>query len=245
MFVFLATLSNYTFHRIFPVYYHNYKTHPSPLFKWTIQHLNFLTVLFLSSLLLSVFFFLDVNFTVKIVLFALALLTMAYSLPLFKWKNKIIRLRDFSYLKIILIATTWAIVCGNLVLLNDETNYSVKQHLAVFIEKFLFLIAITIPFDIRDFEQDKIEAVKTIPNTLGIQQSISIAIFCLIGSLPMVLFSNANCYYKLAYFTSYLYTCILIITTTNKKSEMFYLFYLDAAFILLGVLIFIVYLVLS
>jgi len=172
----------------------------------------------------------------------LAVLTAAYSLPLFKTKSKNIRLRDFSYLKIVLIALTWSIVCGNLVLINSAQSYSAVQHLAIFIEKFLFLIAITIPFDIRDYEQDKIESVKTIPNSVGIKQSILIAIVCLVVSLIVIIFLDTNFYYKLAYSMAYIYAAILIIAASAKKNAMYYLFYLDAALILLGVCVYITYL---
>lgn len=237
--MFCATLCNYIFHRIFPVYYHNLKTHNNEIFRWTIKHLKLLTFLFLVSLIVSGILFLYTNNIVKVALFALAALTAAYSLPLFKWQNRRIRLRDFSYLKIVLIAFTWALVCGNLVLLNQEITYSVSQHSLLFIEKFLFLIAITIPFDIRDFEQDKIEAVKTIPNSIGIKQSILIAIVCLIISLLIVFFSTTNFGYKLAYLLAYLYAGGLILASSNKKNAMHYLFYLDASLILLGILVFI------
>lgn len=239
LFAFFATLSNYIFHRIFPVYYHQLKTHTNAIFNWTIKHLKFLTFIFGVSLLFSAILFLYLSNTVKIILIALAALTAAYSTPLFKYNNRKIRLRDFSYLKIILIALTWAVVCGNLVLINSNTTYSTSQHLMIFIEKFLFLIAITIPFDIRDFEQDKIESVKTIPNSIGIKQSILIAIICLIISLLMVIFYNTQIQYKLAYLFSYLYAAGLIIAATNTKSAMYYLFYLDASLILLGLLVFI------
>jgi len=244
-FVFFATLSNYIFHRIFPVYYRKYKTHPNPIFKWTIKHLQLLTFVFFISLLLSGILFLYLNITAKLVLIALALLTAAYSLPLFKSTNKKLRLRDFSYLKIILIALTWSIVCGNLVLVNSQLSYSTGQHIAIFIEKFLFLIAITIPFDIRDYEQDKIESVKTIPNSIGIKQSILVAIACLLISLLVTIFINTSFYYKLAYLAAYIYAAILIVAASAKKNAMYYLFYLDAALILLGSFVYITYLLIN
>lgn len=189
--------------------------------------------------------FFYINSASKITLFLLGALTATYSLPLFKYNSKTIRLRDFSYLKILLIAFTWAIVCGNLVLFNSHISFSINKHFFIFIEKFLFLIAITIPFDIRDYEQDKIEAVKTIPNTIGIKQSILLALVCLLTSLFLILFFNTNIYYKLAYVLVYIYAGTLIAIANSKKNAMFFLFYLDAALIILGALVFIAYLITS
>ena len=67
----------------------------------------------------------------------------------------------------------------------------------MFFERFLFIMAITIPFDIRDLKIDNQVGLKTIPSILGIKKSKMIAYFLLI---LMSAFAISN--YLLGHYTS-------------------------------------------
>jgi len=225
--VFTATLSNYIFHRTFPVYFYQYKSHPNSIFQWTIHHLSFLTFTFCVAIFVLGITFLKMNWVTQFSLIVLALITLLYSLPIFKKNKRRKRLRDIAYLKIGLIAFTWALVCGNLPLLQAQETYNFTQHASVFLEKFLYIIAITIPFDIRDMEYDKSVGVKTLPIQLGIGKSIAIALLCLILSFVVLVCISNHFQFQLAYAFTYSISAYLIIESAQPKNNFFYLFYID------------------
>ncbi len=235
--IFTATLSNYIFHRAFPVYYYQYTAHPNVIFQWTIEHLKFLTITFVVCLLLLGITFLKMKIATQLSLCLLALITLLYSIPIIKTSTHKKRLRDIGYLKIGLIAFTWAWVCGNLPLIQAEDSFSLTNHITVFFEKFSYIIAITIPFDIRDMQYDASVGVKTLPIRFGIVGAIIIALLCLILSYIMVMNSTTNFSVQFAYALTYCISAYYIIESAQTKNNFFYLFYIDGLMILLCILL--------
>ena len=111
----------------------------------------------------------------------LAVLSIFYNVP--KEAEGINRfpLRSIPIIKIFLIAYVWAsissflpsILSGSLVLNTHNT--------LIFLAHFLFIMAITLPFDIRDFNRDNKESLITIPQLIGVKTTKVLAISSLIG----------------------------------------------------------------
>ncbi len=123
---------------------------------------------------------------IKLLLLA-GIISILYTLPVFG-KSK--RLRDFSFVKIFLIAFVWAIVSESIPLY--ESGISFKIIVPLFLERVLFFIAITIPFDIRDIEVDRTNNVKTIPSALGKNNSIFLAISLLLFCIVIEIYLSYN-----------------------------------------------------
>lgn len=100
-------------------------------------------------------------------------LAIWYSLGFFSINGKLINLRNIPFLKLFVIAFTWSMMTVALPLLNQKLTL---DYFLVIIERFAFILAITIPFDIRDMEVDKKEGLKTIPVVLGMEMAKEIAI---------------------------------------------------------------------
>lgn len=112
------------------------------------------------------------------VLFALApigLLTIFYSLPFFKKIKYVFRLREIPFLKIFLISFVWSVVTILLPIIQSNITYDKGHILLMLIERFIFVFAITIPFDIRDISDDRVSGLKTIPILIGQKKSIAVA----------------------------------------------------------------------
>jgi hypothetical protein len=93
------------------------------------------------------------------------ILTLFYAIPAFKGKN----IRMFKGWKIFVIATVWI---GVSVLLPLTQSVKLLQP-SVIIElasRFAFVIALTIPFEIRDLKYDQKE-LGTLPQVLGTKES--------------------------------------------------------------------------
>lgn len=106
-----------------------------------------------------------------------ALISLAYVLPVI---GKAKRLRDIHYIKIFLIAIVWSFI--SVVLPTLEYDLFPRQPGGwwfMWIERALFIFAITLPFDIRDLRVDHSGGVKTIPGKVGIRKTRWIGLLAL------------------------------------------------------------------
>ncbi|MEL6810026.1 MAG: hypothetical protein AAFP76_01685 [Bacteroidota bacterium] len=93
------------------------------------------------------------------------ILTLLYTLPFVKHKS----LRTISGLKIFIVATVWAGVTVVVPVLWSEYEFSADIWLSFF-QRFLLVITLTLPFEIRDLPYDK-SSLRTIPQQLGIKKA--------------------------------------------------------------------------
>ena len=95
------------------------------------------------------------------------------------------RLRDLPFIKLFAIGIVW--VCALVVTpLIDLEVALVLDHYLLLVEKLLFIIGITIPFDIRDIEVDRLYKIDTLPLHLGVKKSIRIALILLLLAMIIV-----------------------------------------------------------
>ncbi len=119
------------------------------------------------------------------VLAVLGILSMLYVLPVFK-NGK--RLRDINYVKIFIISLVWA---GLTVLLPSVQSSGIGFDLlmiGLFLERFLFIFAITLPFDIRDLDVDRMTGVRTIAANIGERPTYYLSASLLILCSTLVLY---------------------------------------------------------
>lgn len=176
--IFFATLFEYNLHRLITVLTKKEALN-SDKHKWVRDNLK----AFYMLVFLSVSGFICVLFLAKkevlITLAPIAAITVFYSLPVFGNKRNIFRLREIPYLKIFLIAFVWAASTILLPIIQSGIAFDRTHITAMLAERFLFVFAITIPFDIRDMKVDKQAGLKTIPVLLDEKKSFIIAYLCL------------------------------------------------------------------
>lgn len=124
-----------------------------------------------SGVLMAISFFM-LHTPTRWALVALGAVALLYPLELPISGKKNFRLRDLPFLKIFLIAIVWA---GMAVVLPIVENggWSALQTptLQLLGLQVIFILLITLPFDINDRQIDRMTGVKTIPNVLGIANS--------------------------------------------------------------------------
>lgn len=93
------------------------------------------------------------------------ILTLLYAIPIFKGKN----IRMIKGWKIFVIAAAWA---GVSVLLPLAHSVKLMQPSVIIelLSRFAFVIALTIPFEIRDLKHDE-EELGSLPQLLGVKES--------------------------------------------------------------------------
>lgn len=106
--------------------------------------------------------------TVIILSGLMGLLTVSYSWPVL-WSRS--NLRDITGLKIFVIAFVWSTVTVILPVLSSEYEQLINNNqLIEYVQRLVFVVALTIPFDIRDIRFDT-HQLGTIPQIIGIKQS--------------------------------------------------------------------------
>jgi 4-hydroxybenzoate polyprenyltransferase len=96
----------------------------------------------------------------------LAVLALLYSWPLARWHGRPRALRDVPLLKVFLIAGVWTMVTAGLpTLLLHQPIGAVAGLLG---QRFCFVLALAIVFDIRDYSRDRRAGTRTFPGLLGV-----------------------------------------------------------------------------
>jgi 4-hydroxybenzoate polyprenyltransferase len=173
----------------------------------------------------------------KLLMSFLGVLAIAYNFPFLSVNHKKIGLRNLPGIKLFLIAFVWSVSCVLLPIVELETNYGITisfgETILLIAKRFLFICAITIPFDIRDLFQDKLYELKTIPVMLGEKKAW---LFCqaLLGAylILLVAFTKTINLDVVGIALTIFLTGWLIFKSNLKKNEYYYFFFLDGTMLL-------------
>lgn len=122
---------------------------------------------------LSIYYILNLPFTIIYRIGGLVVVTILYLIPLSSSKRNI---RNLAGMKIFIVALVWAAATVLLPFVNAnllKTEILVDFNFDVAIEavqRFLFVIIIMIPFEIRDLKEDSLD-LKTIPQQFGVKKT--------------------------------------------------------------------------
>lgn len=204
--------------------------------QWIFSHYRLMITLTIIAVLciLPLTFFL--NTASRILLISLALISVAYSLPIFSIQDKHFGLRNIPGVKLFLIAIVWSLSCVLLPILelesNIEASVTVNDSILLIAKRFLFIAAITVPFDIRDLFQDKTNELKTIPVILGEKNALLICQALLgVYLFLLLLFTKQIDSNFLALMLTIILAGWLIFKSRWKKNEYYYFLYLDGTMI--------------
>ncbi len=183
--------------------------------------------------------FLFLQLKVMLFLLPVGLITLAYSLPVFKLQNRLHSLRDIIYVKIFTVAVVWAVATTLLSYINDGKNISIGHLFLLFSERLLFIYAITITFEIRDRHSEAAIGNRTIPTVYGVAKSKMLGYVVLVAYCILVLIREY--FYEssfrevekqaLALFFSAFSAALLIAKTIDARGRWFYKFLIDGTMI--------------
>ena len=175
IFVFFATIIAYNFIRLYRM-----DEVKSWLYDWIEINKTALYIVSGFSFLILIYFGMELEFNTMLMLIPLSLLTLFYVVPL---KGRM-SLRTLSRVKLFLIAFCWASVTVLLPIINEALQLD-KDVLITFIQRFLFVVVLTLSFDIRDLHFDS-EDLKTVPQLIGVVNAKRL------GLLLLMLFLGLN-----------------------------------------------------
>jgi len=149
LFIFFSTVFSYTFIRLII-----FDGNRFFIRKFYAQNKILLIILLLSSSVLSLYLYWQLDLTRQLMLIPLFLITGLYN---FEYK-KMPKLRDFGLIKILIVAFVWA----GITVLVPQFNHIDKVVLFKALFVFLYIILLTLSFDQRDILLDQ-QGLKTIP----------------------------------------------------------------------------------
>ncbi len=206
--------------------------------RWIFSHHRLIiSITLIAGLCLIPLGLLYLSFQAKLLMGFIGLIAIAYNFPFLSVNHKKIGLRNLPGIKLFLIALVWSVSCVLLPIVELERNYGISvplwETLLLVAKRFLFICAITIPFDIRDLFQDKLYELKTIPVMLGEKKAW---IFCqallAIYLVFLVLFTKSFNLDVFGLALTIFLTGWLIFKSNLKKNEYYYFFFLDGTMIL-------------
>ena len=109
------------------------------------------------------YYFLELKTNTKLIGFGALFLTILYTLPFFPNRKN---MRNWSGLKIYLVALAWIGVTVVLPIINAEVDFSVVVVLKC-LQRFIFVFILMLIFEIIDLQFDD-EELKTIPQKIGV-----------------------------------------------------------------------------
>ncbi|MEP7196868.1 MAG: UbiA family prenyltransferase [Saprospiraceae bacterium] len=241
--IFFGTLLEYNFHRFVTIFTHK-EALKSDKHSWVNKNLTNFYILVGVSLIGFVVVVFMAELKVLLTLTPIALITILYSMPFFGKTRSIFRLREIPFLKIFLIAFVWATATIILPVSKSLESINYYSVIALLIERFLFIFAITIPFDIRDIDSDNNQGLKTIPNTLSEEKSLNLAYISLglFFIISVIHFSILGYWFVLfAIIISAATTFIFLSSKRMKQMPIYHYGILDGTMLLQGLLVFLFY----
>ncbi|MCI0921609.1 UbiA prenyltransferase family protein [Sphingobacterium rhinopitheci] len=144
----------------------------SPYLRTSWYFENRLIFMFLSLFALVIFIFslLQLHSYTFLYLIFIGILSFGYALPIIKVNGKAMSFRQMAGVKVFLIALVWSLSTVGMPTVEYFSTGGIVEWAYVGywgLLVFLFILAITIPFDIRDLKQDKYYNLQTIPVILG------------------------------------------------------------------------------
>ena len=161
--------------------------------------------------------------------------------PLQFFKHGQLALRNIAGLKLFVISAIWAIVTVILPVtqVNQELSFDI---ILLTIQRFLFVMAITIPFDIRDLRIDHPD-INTLPYRMGVKASRNFALLTLLiaeGGAVFMFFSHTiSIAILIGQLIAYEITSLFIYRSSPNKPDLFFSFGVEGTSVLLFLMVYI------
>ncbi|MGR7813447.1 hypothetical protein [Lacinutrix undariae] len=172
-FIFFGSITGYNFVKYFGLA----KFHHRSLTSW----LKAVQIFSMLCFIMMCYFALQLHPEVLLIIAILGAITFLYAIPMLPEKvllDKHKNLRSISGVKVYVIALVWAGVTVFLPLFNEDAHLSYDVLVTV-IQRFLFVLVLMFPFEIRDLQYDSLK-LATIPQQIGVKRTKIIGVLLLL-----------------------------------------------------------------
>ena len=216
LFVFFATVFTYNFQRVVKANQRKEAVN----YDWFAKHKISTYSLMLISGIAGAYYFYFFNLDTQILIALSAIICILYPFVL----------RNIPYAKIFIISFIWTISSMLLLIVENDMLLTANIYLHL-LSRFLFVFAITIPFDIRDVKYDE-GKIRTIPIIFGKAKSKWIAVLALIFAQVIILVQlihfDMPIHFLIAMLCLFLLASLFIINSSENKSVAYYCFWVES-----------------
>ncbi|RFP66297.1 hypothetical protein D0N36_04570 [Hymenobacter lapidiphilus] len=185
--IFAATLFLYNLDSVLP-YKHGQLPGATRRKQWIRAHRHQLLALTVAAGAAAGWLYLTHARLLPLTLFGghLALISVLYSMPLWRRRGRWWALRDLPLLKVFLIAYVWSAVTVWIPALYLGRDWASPVVLVLFARRFLLILALALVFDIRDYSKDRLTGTRTFPGMLGIRATKWLGLVALLAAALLV-----------------------------------------------------------
>lgn len=207
---------------------------------WLFRNRRTLGWITVFAALASVLLFLQLSEQSWVLLAVGAALSLFYVIRFFPIAGRLRALRDIPYLKLYVIGLVWTLATVALPAIELQAELTTNEWTALLLERFSFVLAITIPFDIRDMRLDHPEQ-RTVAQLFGVKGARVFAFVWLLASFGNSLWLYAQGLYSLAVLIALAataaFTAVLIYKVLPEKDEMYFTGWVDGTLVIQTLLV--------
>ncbi|MFD2246926.1 hypothetical protein [Pontibacter ruber] len=228
-FVFLSTLFTYNLSSVQSMLRGIRQTKPRAQQSWGQRHRNKLALLGLASIAgaAALYLYFDLQLNLWVV-GHLALISIGYTVPIVYKARKVRPLRSVPLLKVFLIAYVWAVVTALFPLMDAGLQVWNEVSLLLGVRRFLFILALALLFDIRDYTYDRHTNTLTFPGLMGVHKTklMSLALLLLYGTLVSLTETGVT---QVGLLAGAVIAAGIVMYASHKRSRLYYALLADGA----------------
>ncbi|WP_299817792.1 hypothetical protein [uncultured Pontibacter sp.] len=232
VFVFLSTLFTYNLSSVYSFIRRPHQTKYKTSTEWWQRNKKALAIIGAVSIAAAVgiylYFKLDVNLWVVL---HLAVISVGYTVPIVYKSNEVRPLRSIPLLKVFLIAYVWAVVTAWFPLLDAGVQALDTQALLLLLRRFLFILALALLFDIRDYTYDRAMNTLTVPGLIGVKSTKLVSLVLLLVYTLLAMQTETG-EVLVALIVSALAAAIVVLLANEHKPRVYYALLADGAMLL-------------
>ena len=224
IFIFCSSVLGYNFIKYFGISKFHYRSLTTRL-----KEIQLLSLLCFFGVIFSFF---GLNNAAKPLVFCLGAVTFFYEIPF----EKIASIRKVKGLKIYIIALVWAMTTVLFPLLDADVQFEASIFFT-FIQRFIFILVLMLPFEIRDLNDDDLR-LSTIPQKIGIPATKRLGFFGLVSIFVFSFFLLQNAAIDVLITTIVMVvTGIFLVVSHPKKPFYFTAFWVESVPVLWAFLV--------
>ncbi|PWG06475.1 UbiA family prenyltransferase [Polaribacter aquimarinus] len=151
------------------------------------------------------------------------LLTVLYAVPFLSGFEK--SLRQISYLKIVVVALVWAAFTVLIPFVDADKEINTNIVLML-LQRFLIVVILILPFDIRDVQFDAI-SLQTIPKKIGVKKTKKLGLILLIIALLLEYFISDLSKVKTPFMLFFFITILFLMRAKTVQSKYYSSFWVE------------------
>ncbi|WP_162428296.1 UbiA prenyltransferase family protein [Pontibacter pudoricolor] len=235
VFIFLATLFTYNLSSIRSVVLQKQATYYPE--SWWHRHRKTMAIVGLLSIALAtiVYFYFGLRLNFWFVLH-LAIISIGYTIPVMYRRKSVQPLRRVPLLKVFLIAYVWAMVTGLFPLIDAGVEIMDLPGLLLLLRRFLFILALALLFDIRDYTYDKHTQTLTVPGLIGVNYTKLLSLGLLLSYAVVVSISESGTI-QTALIAAAVAAAFVVWFSSELKPRVYFLLLADGAMLLHAALV--------